>query len=59
LRAALEAQQTGYVLAVACDHQIPTHAGKLRADALARKLPKRAWQQRSAGTGAKGLRFYD
>ncbi|MET7304943.1 IS701 family transposase [Embleya sp. NPDC005575] len=59
LRAALEARQTGYVLAVACDHQIPTHAGKLRADALAKKLPKRAWQQRSAGTGAKGLRFYD
>jgi SRSO17 transposase len=59
LRAALEARQTGYVLAVACDHQISTHAGKLRADALAKKLPKRAWQQRSAGTGAKGLRFYD
>jgi SRSO17 transposase len=59
LRAALEARQTGYVLAVACDHQISTHAGKRRADALAKKLPKRAWQQRSAGTGAKGLRFYD
>lgn len=59
LRATLEARQTGYVLAIACDHQIPTHAGKLRADALAKKLPKRAWQQRSAGTGAKGLRFYD
>jgi SRSO17 transposase len=59
LRAALEARQTGYVLAVACDHQIPTRAGKLRADALVKKLPNRAWQQRSAGTGAKRLRLYD
>lgn len=30
-----------------------------RADILAKKLPKRAWQQRSADNEAKGLRFYD
>lgn len=59
LRAALEARRTGYVLAVACDHQALTKAGKFRADMLARKLPARAWQQRSAGAGAKGLRLYD
>lgn len=59
LRTVLEQRNVGYVLAVACDHQIATKAGKLRADALARKAPKRAWQKLSAGTGAKGHRFYD
>jgi hypothetical protein len=54
LRSALECRQVGYLLAVACDHQIATRAGKVRADALARKLPKRAWQKLSAGAGAKG-----
>ncbi|MFI6786150.1 IS701 family transposase [Nonomuraea sp. NPDC050383] len=59
LRAALEERGTGYVLAVACSHEVTTQAGKFRTDALARKLPKRAWQKLSAGTGAKGHRFYD
>ncbi|MGW3852402.1 IS701 family transposase [Streptomyces fagopyri] len=59
LRGALENRQVGYVLAVACDHQIATRAGKVRADVLAKKLPKRAWQKLSAGAGAKGHRFYD
>lgn len=34
-------------------------AGKSRAEALAKKLPKRAWQKLSAGAGAKGQRFCD
>ena len=34
-------------------------AGKFRADTLAKKVPKRAWQKLSAGAGAKGHRFYD
>lgn len=59
LRAALEQRRLGYVLAVACDHRIATRAGKLRADALVKKLPKRAWQKLSAGAGAKCHRFYD
>lgn len=59
LRAALEERGCGYVLAVARTHEVPTHAGKFRADALAKKLPKRAWQKLSAGAGAKGHRFYD
>jgi SRSO17 transposase len=59
LRAALEERGTGYVLAIACSHEVITQAGKFRADALARKLPKRAWQKLSAGAGAKGHRFYD
>jgi hypothetical protein len=36
-----------------------TSGGRFRADALARKVPKRAWQKLSAGRGAKGQRFYD
>lgn len=59
LRTALEERGTGYVLTVACSHQVTTQAGKFRADTLARKLPRRAWQKLSAGAGAKGHRFYD
>jgi SRSO17 transposase len=59
LRGELEKRQVGYVLAIACDHRITTRAGTLRADALVKKLPARAWQKLSAGAGAKGHRFYD
>jgi SRSO17 transposase len=59
LRTVLEGRQVGYVLAVACDHQIMTRAGKFRADVLVKKLPKRVWQKLSVGAGAKGYRFYD
>ncbi len=59
LRTVLEERGTGYVLAVARTHEVTTHAGKFRADVLAKRLPKRAWQKLSAGTGAKGQRFYD
>ncbi|MCD9900880.1 IS701 family transposase [Streptomyces sp. MT29] len=59
LRAALETRGMGYVLAVACSAEITTQAGKFKADALAGKLPRRAWQKLSAGAGAKGHRFYD
>ncbi|GAA3377128.1 IS701 family transposase [Streptomyces sannanensis] len=59
LRTALEERGTGYVLAVACSHEATTGAGRFRADALAKKVPKRAWQKLSAGAGAKGHRFYD
>ena len=60
LRAWLEAGQIRYVLAVSCDHRIPAGAGRaIRADALAARLPRRAWQRLSAGNGAKGHRYYD
>ncbi|MDQ0956299.1 SRSO17 transposase [Streptomyces sp. B4I13] len=59
LRGVLEERGTGYVLAVACSREVTTSAGKFRADALAKKVPKRAWQKLSAGTGPKGHRFYD
>lgn len=39
--------------------EAPTGAGKFRADALVKKVPKRAWHKLSAGPGAKGQRFYD
>ncbi|MCW2879088.1 MAG: insA [Sphaerisporangium sp.] len=59
LRSALEKRGIGYVLAVACTAEMTTAAGTFRADALVKKVPKRAWQKLSAGRGAKGQRFYD
>jgi SRSO17 transposase len=59
LRAGLEKRRVGYALAVACRHQVTTAAGSFRVDALAARLPRRAWQRLSAGAGAKGQRWYD
>jgi len=59
LRAELEARGVGYVLAVACDHRVRFGGTTHRADALLTKVPARAWQCVSAGTGAKGHRLYD
>ena len=59
LRAELEARGIGYVLAVACDHPVVAGGQAWRADALRKRVPARAWQCVSAGTGAKGHRFYD
>lgn len=47
------------MLAVSCANRIPTPAGPQRADHLARKIPRHAWQKLSAGRGAKGHRWYD
>lgn len=59
LRSVLEERGAGYVLAVACSHEVATGAGKFRADTLAKKVPRRGWQKLSAGVGAKGHRYYD
>jgi SRSO17 transposase len=59
LRAGLEERQVSYVLAVAKSHHVTCAAGAMRADALACRLPPRAWQRLSAGPGAKGQRWYD
>jgi SRSO17 transposase len=59
LRTALEAGQISYVMAVASNHRITTAAGNRRADEIAARLPKTAWQRLSAGAGAKGQRYYD
>ncbi len=59
LRTELEDRGVGYVLAVACSHQVDTGAGTHRADEIAKCLPRQAWQRLSAGDGAKGPRIYD
>jgi SRSO17 transposase len=59
LATALRGHRLGYVLAVACSHRMPTGLGIQRADQIAASLPKQAWQRISAGTGAKGFRYYD
>ena len=59
LRAGIAACGLGFVLAVAKDHRIATAAGTRRAIDLAVCLPAAAWQQMSAGDGAKGPRLYD
>lgn len=59
LAAALRGHRLGYVLAVACSHRVPTGPGVARADQIAAGLPRTAWQRLSAGTGAKGFRYYD
>lgn len=58
LGTALETRGVGYVLAVACDHRIPTPGGPVRADSVARGLPPQSWQRLSAGAGSKGHRMY-
>lgn len=59
LRAECEYHRIGYVLAIGCDRRVPTAAGPVRADALAARVPRYAWQRLSAGPGAKGHRYYD
>jgi SRSO17 transposase len=58
-RTALEQRGLGYVLAVSCDHRVHAYSRTRRADEVAAMLPKRPWQTRSAGPGAKGHRDYD
>lgn len=60
LRTWLEDQAIRHVMAVSCHHRLPAGAGHtIRADELAARLPKQAWQPISAGPGAKGHRYYD
>jgi SRSO17 transposase len=58
LRAAIRGHRLGYVLAVAANRRVPTHAGPIRVDALPTLIPTHAWQQHSAGAGAHGPRLY-
>jgi len=55
----LRGLRLGYVLAVACSHQVTTGLGAHRVDALAAGLPTTAWHRLFAGKGAKGHRWYD
>ena len=60
LRDWLEGQQIGYVMAVPCSELITVAAGRRkRADALARLVPREAWQRLSCADGSKGPRLYD
>ncbi|WP_172875960.1 IS701 family transposase [Micromonospora inositola] len=59
LAARLRQLRLGYVLALACSHQVTTGIGTYRVDVLAAELPATAWQRVSAGRGAKGYRYYD
>lgn len=58
LRAAVRGHGLGYVLAVAANRRVPTHAGPIRVDTLPALIPKHAWQKHSAGAGTHGLRLY-
>ena len=60
LHTALEHREIGYVLAVACDHQIATSGGRLRASALVNKMPKACLAEalgRGRGEGPPLLRL--
>jgi SRSO17 transposase len=56
LRAAIRGHRLGYVMAMAANRRVPTHAGPLRVDALPALIPTHAWQRHSAGVGAHGPR---
>lgn len=58
LRTMLREGGIGFVLAVARDHRVATHAGTRRAIDLAVTAPAAAWETRSAGPGSKGHRWY-
>ena len=58
LRAAVRGHGLGYVLAIAANRRVPTHAGPIRVDALPALIPTHAWQKHSAGAGAHGPRLY-
>jgi SRSO17 transposase len=61
-RAGVAALGLGYILTVSCAHRIPAFPGgkrRLRADQIAAALPAGSWHRVSAGTGAKGPRWYD
>lgn len=54
LRAGLEERRVGYVLAVSCDHRIPTNLGPVRADSVARGLPPQSWAAAVRREGLQG-----
>lgn len=59
LRAFFEDYDIGYVFAVGVNFTVATPIGPRRADLIAAQVPRRAWNRRSCGQGAKGPRVYD
>jgi SRSO17 transposase len=58
LRRTVRAHGLGYVLQVAANRRVPTHAGPVRVDELAATVPDSAWHHYSCGPGSKGPRYY-
>lgn len=58
LRQTLQQRGIGYVLGIGANRTVSTGAGAERVDVLTGSLPRRAWQHRSVGMGAKGQRWY-
>jgi SRSO17 transposase len=59
LRDWLEEQRISYAMAVPVSEPCATSAGKIRADALAARVPAGGWQVLSCGDGSKGPRLYE
>jgi SRSO17 transposase len=55
----LEVREQPYVLAMLSNKKLMAPRGTITAEAMVSALPDNAWEQLSAGTGAKGLRLYD
>jgi SRSO17 transposase len=58
-RRTLESNGQPYVLAVKCDQRLYDGRWRDRVDAIADRLPAKAWRKASAGAGSKGPRWYD
>jgi SRSO17 transposase len=58
LRRTVREHGLGYVLQVAANRRVPTHAGPMRVDAIPALIPASSWQTYSCGRGAKGHRDY-
>jgi SRSO17 transposase len=58
LRRTVRAHGLGYVLQIAANRRVPTHAGPIRVDTLPALIPPGRWQTYSAGAGSKGPRYY-
>jgi len=58
LRATVRQHGLGYLLQVAANRRVPTHAGPMRVDAIPALITDTAWQTYSCGRGSKGHRDY-
>lgn len=59
LRAWLEKREQAYVLAVSGKETVWLNHTQQQIKTLLAELPREGWERLSAGTGSKGLRFYD
>ncbi|MDT0263639.1 IS701 family transposase [Jatrophihabitans sp. DSM 44399] len=58
LRRTVREHGLGYVLQLAANRRVPTHAGPMRVDALPALIPATGWQTYSCGPGSKGHHNY-